>query len=146
MKSSTKWHNLWTKETDRVGSLYVNLFEVNDSQFVAKTKKWDEYLQALILTLSEKSAKSNQKSSDLIQEARDQFQNELFFHAFELYTKALCYAELNTANESIAIANRARRFSRMKMYHQALKDLELALSISCSDKMSAQLERLRAAC
>lgn len=29
------WKNLWTRGTDQVGSLYVNLFEVNDSQFVA---------------------------------------------------------------------------------------------------------------
>lgn len=96
--------------TDYIESMYVNLFESTDSQFDSEIEKWNEHLQTVKPSNYHVSLKNNKKSSELIKKGTEQFQGKQFYHAIELYTKALCYAEINTENESIALANRARSF------------------------------------
>ncbi|XP_055302997.1 histone-lysine N-methyltransferase SMYD3-like [Sitodiplosis mosellana] len=138
--------SLWRKEANRVESLYINLFKSTDSQFVDETKKWDEHVQTLKSKHSEVPAKNNEKSSELIRKGSELFCNKQFYHAMELYTKALCYAEVGTENESMAFASRAKCFFYMKMYQQAMTDIELALEANCPAEMIVKLEKLRADC
>lgn len=137
---------LWRKESKHVDSFYVNLFDSINTKFVNETKNWDEYVQTLKSTHSDISAKNNQKSFELLLEGRELFQNGQFCSAMEIYTKALCYAEINTENESMAFANRAKCFFYMKMYTRALTDIELALKANCSAEMIVKLEKLRTDC
>lgn len=130
---------LWRKESKHVDSFYVNLFNSINTKFVNETKNWDKYVQTLKSTHGDISAKNNQKSSELLQEGSGLFQNGQFCGAMEMYTKALCYAEINTENESMAFANRAKCFFYMKMYTRALTDIELALKANCSAEMIVKL-------
>lgn len=137
---------LWQKETDHVESLYINLFESIGSQFISEFKKWDEHMQLLKSEHNDMPAKSNEKSSKLMRQGNEEFCKKNFYHAMELYTKALCYAEVGTENESMAFASRAKCFFHMEMYHRALTDIEFALKSKCSAKMMVKLEKKRMDC
>lgn len=64
----------------------------------------------------------------------------------EMYTGALCYAEINTENESMAIVNRANCFFNMKIYDRVLADIKLAFKTNCSPEIIVKLKKLQADC
>lgn len=139
--------NSWQKVKNHNETLYVNLFKSNDFQFSHEVRKWNEYLLKLKNTHSEMSYKNNDESVELIQKGKQFFQQKQFYHAMELFTKALCFAEIDTEHVSLAFAKRAACFFHMKMYNRALTDVELALNTNCiSSELTQKLDKLEDDC
>lgn len=132
--------NLWKKEKNGEN---VDLFkEINPDYFT----KIDDQLEALQTEQRNNFTKSNEKSSALLHEGSQFFQESDFYRAIESYTKSLCFAESGSENMSMAFENRANCFYQLKLYDQALTDIELALEAGCTENALLKLEKLRVNC
>lgn len=141
---SNAMENLWKKETVGETQMYIDLCKLVKAEYRAKVAN---ELQDLTLRYNSTSSKSNEKSSDYLQYADKLFEQLDFECAMHNYTKALCYAEIGTANVSMALANRAQCFFRMNRYDQAMVDIDLALDAGCTTKgLLAELEKLQDDC
>lgn len=136
--------NLWKKENVGDTPLYIDLCKSVKAEYRIETAN---QLQQLTSKYNSTSSKSNEKSSDYLQYA-DQFYQHLDFEcAMHNYTKALCYAEIGTANVSMALANRAQCFFQMKQYDRAMVDINLALEAGCTTKgLMSNLRKLQDVC
>lgn len=134
---------LWQKETESSDGLHVDLFKVIREISPDEITKWDEYLQLLKTKHSDNVSKNNTKSSNLMERAGQNFQENNFDQAMDVYTRALSFAELKSDNISMAFANRADCFFQLKMYDRTLKDVELALASNCTEEIKAKLEELQ---
>lgn len=136
--------NLWKKEEINATTLYIDLCKsINPEYFEAVIHQVHE----LTSKYKEISSKSNVKSLTYMQKANHFYQESDFECAMHKYTEALCYAESGTATVSMAFANRAQCFFRMKNYHQALIDCDLALSVGCTnEELLSMLRKLQGDC
>ncbi|XP_055295214.1 SET and MYND domain-containing protein 4-like [Sitodiplosis mosellana] len=58
----------------------------------------------------------------------------------DLYNRSLCYAKVGTSNVALAYSNRSACFFHMRMYDEALVDIELAKKANISDHLIPKLE------
>lgn len=137
--------NLWKKEkTNDTMLLYMDLCK---SISPAYREAVNQQLDELTSKYNGTSMKCNEKSSQYIQQANQCYQKSDFECAMHKYTEALCYAEIGTANEATAYANRAQCFFQVKSYHQALIDCDLALNAGCiNEELLSMLRKLQQDC
>lgn len=130
--------NLWKKESVGDTPMYIDLCKAVKDEYCCEVAK---ELQELTSKYNSTSSKCNETSS-FYSQCADQCYQRLDFHcAMDNYTKALCYAEIGTANVSMALANRAQCFFQMEQYDQAMVDIDLALNAGCTTK--GQMTHLR---
>lgn len=131
--------NLWKKEKFDDTPLYIDLCKLVRAEYCVEVTK---QMQELTLKYSSTSAKSNEKSSQYLQHANHIYQQSDFECAMHNYTTALCYAEIGTANVSMALENRAKCFFQMKQYDQAMVDIDLALDAGCTKGLMSNLQKM----
>lgn len=141
---SNAMDNLWKKENVGETPMYIDLCDLITAEYRGKVAN---ELQELTSIYNSTSSKSNEKSSDYLQHADQLYQQLDFECAMHNYTKALCYAEIGTANVSMALANRAQCFFRMDRYDQAMVDIDSALDAGCTTKgLMMNLRKLQDNC
>ncbi|XP_055295571.1 SET and MYND domain-containing protein DDB_G0273589-like [Sitodiplosis mosellana] len=123
--------NLWKKES------YVNLFPFVPDDIALKSVQ-------LLNTLS--SRKSNEKSTELRMEGNTQFGTGQWSVAMDLYTKSLCYAETGSENVALAYSNRSACFVKMRMYKEAIVDIQLAKEANFPERLVPKLEQRERDC
>lgn len=136
--------NLWKKENIGGTPMYIDLCKSVRAEYCVEVAK---ELQELTSKYNRTSSKSNESSADYMQYANEFYEKADFGCAMHNFTKALCYAEIGTANVSMALVNRAQCFFQMKQYGHALVDIDLALEAGCTTKgLMCDLQKLRDNC
>lgn len=135
--------NLWKKEKIGDTPIYIDLCKSVKAEYCVKVTN---QLQELTSKYNSTSSKCNEKSSHYLQYANQFYQQSDFECAMHNYTKALCYAEIGTANVSMALENRAQCFFQMKQYDQTMIDIDLALDAGCTKVLMLNLQKLRDDC
>lgn len=124
--------NLWNKKASPAGNIYINLF---DSIPTEKCIDNDWENRNLF-----RSYKDNQHSTELRMKGNMKYRVGEITEAMNLYNRSLCFAELNSENIALAYASRSACFFQLKMYHEALIDIELAKDANISERLLPKLE------
>lgn len=135
--------NLWKKEKVGDAPFYADLCKLVKGEYCVEVAN---QLNELTLKYNSTSSKSNEKSSAYLQHADQFYQQSDFECAMHNYTKALCYAEIGTANVSMALENRAKCFFQMEQYDQTMVDIHLALGAGCTKGLMSNLRELQDDC
>lgn len=128
--------NLWKKEATSSGTMYVDLFACSSN---GQCKPFQSYPV-------EKVSKDNKVSTMFRLQGNDLFQENKVTEAMECYNKSLCFAENGTENVNLAYANRASCFLNLKMYEEALIDIELANQAGYSAQLMPKLKKRQVDC
>lgn len=129
--------NLWKKESVVHESNFVDLFAY------LGTDQYDELAYQL---QQGKAHKDNDLSIAYRLQGNDLFRENEIVDAMERYNKSLCYAEIGTENLSMVYANRSSCFLALKMYAEALIDIDLAVSANYPDRLMPKLMKRQANC
>lgn len=129
--------NLWKKESNESSAPYVNLFESVQDDIEFKSGH---------LLNSYRFEKDNQQSTRLRVEGNMKFRLNHYPEAMDLYNRSLSFAEVGTNNVALAYANRSACFFHMKMYDEALIDIELAKKANISNHLIPKLEHCERQC
>lgn len=131
---------LWEKESNDAGALYIDLFKDIP----------DEFRESVSVIAKSKNVQRVEKSNELSEKYRNQgnlqFQERKWLEAMNLYNASLCFAENGSQNVSLAYANRASCFLRLRQYEKCLADIELAKKARYPENMMQKLNKLRADC
>lgn len=122
---------LWQKESNSDGAVFVDLLQSTKfslGNFRLNRKK-DNAASLRART------EGNQKLSE----------NDLT-GAMELYNKSVCFAENGSENLSLAYANRAYCFMKLKLYEQCLVDIELAKASNYPQRLMPKLIARQSEC
>lgn len=122
---------LWEKESNCSDALWVDLFAAdrkNHKVFAEwdrkiRTSEWTSHF----LGMNVKPVKNNKVSDSFRNDGNMYFRMEQWVEAMEMYTQSVRFAEIGTKSMSLAYANRASCFLRMKQYDKCLIDIELAI-------------------
>ncbi|KAK0071736.1 hypothetical protein PV326_000916, partial [Microctonus aethiopoides] len=90
--------------------------------------------------------KSAEIASEHIEKGNKAYQSLLWCDSFELYTKAVSYAEINSKELARAYGNRSAALYESGLYDDSLIDIERALKIGYNDDTKAKLYARRAKC
>lgn len=149
---------LWTKESDDVDALYIDLFKNVERDYpdvckaMVEFKKLMERVQNSIKTVQYfpnipiKFRKHNQTSTHYRNRGNQKFKEEKWFEAMDLYNESLCTAEIGTENVSMAYANRSAIFFHLKMYEKCIVDIELAKQTDYPSRLMPKLHKRLAEC
>lgn len=124
--------NLWVKKASAAGEIYVNLF---DSMPNEKCIDNDWENRNLF-----RSYKDNQHSTELRMQGNMKYRVGEISAAMNLYNRSLCFAKPSSENIALAYASRSACFFQLKMYREALIDIELAKDAKISERILPKLE------
>ncbi|XP_055295206.1 SET and MYND domain-containing protein 4-like [Sitodiplosis mosellana] len=129
--------NLWKRESSVRDTNYCDLFShLGNGQYEHLSRELQQG----------KTEKSTDVSIAYRLQGNDLFRENKIAQAMELYNKSLCFAEIGTENVSLVYANRSSCFLALKMYEEALIDIELAVKAKYPDRLMAKLMRRQATC
>lgn len=129
--------NLWKKETTAQSSNYIDLF----------AHMCMDQFKHLFRDLKQENPKKNNRSSTVLRlKGNNSFREHHIEKAMDYYNASLCFAEIGTENVSLVYANRSTCFLTLKMYANALKDIELAKQANYPDRLMPKLEKRQAEC
>lgn len=132
--------HLWQKEITASGAMYIDLFaHLSDSRLRKNQNQFHEKIH-------QNSSKDNEVSTKCRLKGNDSFQKHKIFDAIDQYNESLCFAENGTDMVSLAYANRASCFIELKMYEEALIDLELAKRAKYPMQLMPKLNHRKAVC
>lgn len=133
---------LWSKETDQSHSIYVDLFASiqEDEQTRERYTKGLEAMRSII------TQKDNKISTEKQIDGNKAFDRKNWLEAMKLYTISLCYAKIGTENVGSAFSYRSACFFALKMYKEALVDIELAKKANLPDHVLPKLEQRKQEC
>lgn len=120
---------LWKKEAG--GGNYVNIFK---------------NIMTSVISSRHGLQKDNKISTNLRIKGNQKFQEHSWFDAMDYYNRSLCFAENDTENVSLAYADRAKCFLKLKMYDKCLADIEMAKSMGTPNDLMAKLKKQKANC
>lgn len=129
--------NLWKKESVVRESNYVDLFAYLGND------QYDELAHELE---QGKAYKDNDLSIAYRLQGNDLFRENKIVEAMERYNESLCYTEIGTENLSMVYANRSSCFLALKMYAEALIDIDLAVNANYPDRLMPKLMKRQANC
>lgn len=135
-----KMENLWKKGTTAHGPVYVDLFpqlKKSRSSKIPRRTSEDNH---------QNINKDNEVSTKFRLLGNNMFQQHKITEAIDHYNESLCFAENGTENVSLAYANRASCFMKLKMYAEALVDLELAKRADYPAQLMPKLNHRQAVC
>lgn len=124
---------LWKKESGQ--SIYVDLFASHE-MCEDECEEFYEY----------QSQKDNQQSTELRMKGNMKFRMGLLSEAMNLYNESVCFAEIGTENVALAYVNRAECFLQLKMYKEAVADIELAKNVNISKCFLTKLHVIEEKC
>lgn len=132
---------LWKKESNSPNALYVNIFAVDpiQSDWLAthESRRSDIHFYKLKKIDSIAVQKRNKGNAH--------FKKNEWTKAMNEYGESLCYAKDST-NLSLAYANRSTCFLKLKMYKEALKDIELAKEAGYPANLMPKLNQRKVEC
>lgn len=133
---------LWKKVSNRTDAMYVDIFAMNGGQA--------ELASVLRHVRCEKTDTNTNKDDAISLQKRNEgnvyFNNGNWIWAAEKYGESLCYAVNGSKNISLAYANRATCFLKMKQYNECLVDIELAKQAGYPTELMPKLERRKDEC
>lgn len=131
-------NNLWKKEITQNHTRYVDLFDgIQEDEQTA-----DVFETMGSITFQ----KSNRESTELRMRGNELFATKHWSRAMFWYTQSLCFAEVGTENVALAYANRSACFFNLKMYDEAMVDIELAKKENLPDSLLPKLEKRMQEC
>lgn len=122
---------IWKTESAGSSALYVDLFE-NTSKLPTNLQRAPEKCNAL----SDKHRATG----------NGYFGRTAWADALECYNQSLCFAEPGSESMSLAYANRANCFLRLRKYDHCLADIELAIAANYPERLMAKLLERKANC
>lgn len=111
---------LWKKESKQLNALFVDLFASNGGE------TWFRDCSRGMRGNPRKPVKNDNESSAKRNAGNAHFRNGRWVDALECYNDSLSLAKPGSENVSLAYANRAACFLKMKQYDECLNDIELA--------------------
>lgn len=141
--------DLWNKESNSADALFIDLFAGHGSS--RAIVEWDRRLRAAdwkhrFLMTADDPKKDNKISDRFRAEGNQYFEIKASIEAMELYNKSLSFAVTGTENLSLAYANRATCFLRIKQYDKCLKDIELAVEANYPKHLMPKLLQRKGEC
>ncbi|XP_055295211.1 SET and MYND domain-containing protein DDB_G0273589-like [Sitodiplosis mosellana] len=133
--------NLWKKESTEAGARYVDLIPFMHGM--------EHIGEGIIEKFGKKTIpiqKDNEFSTTLRRRGNEFFKAENWSKAMDSYNESLCFAEIGSENVALAYFNRSACFFRMRMYDEALADIELAKSANLPDRWLPTLEERQQEC
>ncbi|KAK0173170.1 hypothetical protein PV328_006408 [Microctonus aethiopoides] len=110
-------------------------------QYLSRNENPIDYSHKPIL-----QCKSATIASEHIEKGNNAYQSLSWCDSFELYTKAVSYAEINSKELARAYGNRSAVLYEWGLYDDSLIDIERALKIGYNDDTKAKLYTRRAKC
>lgn len=134
---------LWQKESNKNESMFVDIFALNGGKSFSK-----QFIDVRRRngTPSSKFNKNDAMSLQKRIEGNKYFNKSNWKIAMETYSESLCYAENDSINFSLAYANRASCFLKMKLYNECLIDIELAKEAGYPSNLMPKLVRRKEQC
>lgn len=132
---------LWKKESNRKNAMYVDMFVLSgQKQLIVRNFN----------VLSDNKRPIRRKSDEVSLQKRKEG-NILFFEqdwtgAMEMYNLSLCFAERRSKTISLAFANRAACFLKLKLYDECLVDIELAKKSGYPEYLMTKLNQRKTEC
>lgn len=125
---------LWSKELRKGPAVYVDLFDGVPIGLEMQFIKWEQQLHNTdwkhhFLHMYDDAVKDNSTSNVFIVKGNGYMERQEWRKAMEMYNQALCFAEIGTPEISMLYAKRGFCFSHMKMYDEAIIDMDLALKM-----------------
>lgn len=120
------------KKASTAGNIYVNLFDA-----IPKEKCIDTDWENRNLF---RSYKDDQNSTELRMKGNMKYRVGEISEAMNLYNRSLCFAKPNSENIALAYASRSACFFQLKMYREALIDIELAKDANISERLLSKLD------
>lgn len=137
---------LWKKEWSRDGEVYVDLFANLPADKLRSDSQFCRNIDLLQRIGSRFHAKNDVKSLEFRNQGNVKFNNQDWWGAMVLYNQSLCFAEKNSANVSLAYANRSSCFLRLRMFTKCLADIQLAIITKYPPSLMPKLLNRRADC
>ncbi|XP_031631841.1 SET and MYND domain-containing protein 4-like [Contarinia nasturtii] len=129
---------LWKKESNQPTALYVDLFAKTPVSMI------DRALQAF--SQYSNPAKSNQTALQKRMQGNALFDKRKWAEAMEKYNESLCFAIVGSKHISLAYANRASCFLKLKLYNECLIDIELAKKSGYPRELMSKLNKRESDC
>lgn len=127
--------NLWKKESHKSDAMYVDIF----ASLVR-----DPTVQYFI---DFHNYKNNKQSIKFREFGNKKFSSKNWSESMHLYNQSLRYAEIGSENIALAYSNRSACFFKLKMYDNALIDIELAQnSPNLPERTISKLETRKEEC
>lgn len=92
--------------------------------------------------------KNNQTSNKLRIEGHEHFLNHHYVNAIDKYNESLCHAEItgDKFNLSMAFGHRAEAYFKMRLFHECLTSIQLALASSYPEELQRRMTVLQRLC
>ncbi|XP_055326480.1 SET and MYND domain-containing protein 4-like [Sitodiplosis mosellana] len=130
--------NLWKKESTRDGAQYVDLFSAQHQMA--------QYIKCFGNMNIMPNNKDNKYSTTLHQRGNEFFRAKKWSEAMDSYNESLCYAEIGSENVALTYTSRSSCFFQMRMYEEALTDIEFAKKSNLPDRLLPTLEHRHQEC
>lgn len=116
---------LWKKESNADGAMYTDLL-------------WNTKRRLGNFPVNRK--KDNALSIEARADGNQKYVENDLIGAMELYNQSICFAEKDSDNLSLAYANRASCFLKLKLYDRCLVDIQLAKAANYPDHLMSKLD------
>ncbi|XP_055302503.1 uncharacterized protein LOC129568532 [Sitodiplosis mosellana] len=134
---------LWQKESNKANALYADLFALSGGE--ARLKLMTRNLRAQTKP-GQKPIKNDSISLQKRKEGNEHFGQSRWVDALELYNESICHAQPGSKNISLAYANRAACFLKMKRLDECLRDIELAKEAGYPAELMPKLDQRKIDC
>lgn len=126
---------LWKRENDQIDSPYVDLIALKQQSESVQHDRDEQTIH--------NSLKDNQWSTELRLEGNVKCRSGLWNEAMSLYNQSLCYAEIDSGNVALAYAHRSKCFFNLKLYAEAIIDIELAEMANVPKRLQPKLADIK---
>lgn len=133
---------LWQKESKKKGGLYVDIFALNGGEALLNEVFRPMRCETKGSTFNKSDVTSLQKRKL----GNQQFGEEKWALAMELYNASLRYAENGSKHIGLAYANRSACFMKLKHYNECLIDIELAKAAGYPADLMTKLDKRKEEC
>lgn len=130
---------LWKKESRKDGAIFTDLFALNgEARLVENSRR--------LRGKPRKPVKNDEESLQKRKEGNRYFGLGQWVEALERNNESLCLAKKGSENISLAYANRAACFLKMRRYNECLGDIELAKTAGYPDASMKKLDQRKMDC
>lgn len=126
-------NNLWKKET--ATAEYVDIFAS------VKGLCFNSFYFDLLKT--KQTQKDNRRSIEWRKKGHEFFRQENWLEAMSCYNHSLCSAVVGSENVALAYLNRSVCFFNMRLYNEALADIELTKTANLPDRLIPRMEQVK---
>lgn len=131
---------IWRKESKKGNALYTDIIAMGGKDL------FETISMIFPPSSAPKLIKSDETSLKKRTEGNALFAKGEWSEAMEKYNESLCFAPQQSSNISLAYANRSSCFLNMKLYAEALVDIENAKKTGYPKNMMPKLDQRKATC